>query len=104
MNKKKLMSKEELRESMNSKLDSILNAPLEPRDNPSWENLLKQEGFFETPKLRKQELPDAKKHQQISFIKSGIRILGYGALWWSLDIAVILLILSEIVGIGEELV
>ena len=52
----------------------------------------------------KQELPDARKHQQISFIKSGIRILGYGALWYSLDIAVILLILSEIVGIGEELV
>ena len=55
-------------------------------------------------KSKKQELPDAKKHQQISFIKSGIRILGYGALWYSLDIAVILLILSEIVGIGEELV
>ena len=54
--------------------------------------------------MKKQELPDARKHQQISFIKSGIRILGYGALWWSLDIAVILLILSEIVGIGEELV
>ena len=54
--------------------------------------------------MKKQKLPDAKKHQQISFIKSGIRILGYGALWYSLDIAVILLILSEIVGIGEELV
>jgi hypothetical protein len=52
----------------------------------------------------KQQLPDAKKHQIISFIKSGIRILGYGALWYSLDTAIILLILSEIVGIGEELV
>ena len=52
----------------------------------------------------KQQLPDAKKHQQISFVKSGIRILGYGALWFSLDTAVILLTLSEIVGIGEELV
>jgi len=51
-----------------------------------------------------QKIPDPKKHQQISFIKSGIRLLGYGALWFSLDIAVILLILSEIVGIGEELV
>ena len=50
------------------------------------------------------ELPDARLHQRVSFIKSGIRILGYGALWWSLDIAVILLILSEVVGIGEELV
>jgi|TARA_B110000046_G_scaffold28866_1_gene30069 hypothetical protein len=53
---------------------------------------------------KKQELPDARLHQRVSFIKSGIRILGYGALWWSLDIAVILLILSEVVGIGEELV
>jgi hypothetical protein len=52
----------------------------------------------------KQQLPDAKNHQIISFIKSGIRILGYGALWYSLDTAIILLILSEIVGIGEELV
>ena len=51
-----------------------------------------------------EHMPDQKLHQAISFIKSGIRILGYGALWYSLDIAVILLILSEIVGIGEELV
>jgi hypothetical protein len=55
-------------------------------------------------KVMKQQLPDAKKHQQISFIKSGIRLLGYGTLWFSLDIAVILLILSEVVGIKEELV
>ena len=50
------------------------------------------------------KMPNQKWHQIISFIKSGIRILGYGALWFSLDIAVILLILSEVVGIGEELV
>lgn len=54
--------------------------------------------------IKKQELPDAKKHQIISFIKSGIRILGYGFLWFSLDTAIILLILSEMVGIIEELV
>lgn len=48
--------------------------------------------------------PDTKKHQKISFIKSGIRILGYGLLWWSIDIAVVILILSEIVGIKEEMV
>ena len=51
-----------------------------------------------------QKIPDPKLHQKISFIKSSIRILGYGALWFSLNIAVILLILSEVVGIGEELV
>ena len=55
-------------------------------------------------KNKKQELPDAKKHQIISFVKSGIRILGYGFLWFSLDTAIILLILSEMVGIIEELV
>ena len=48
--------------------------------------------------------PDAKKHQIVSFIKSGIRILGYCFIPFSLVISAILLILSEIVGIIEELV
>ena len=48
--------------------------------------------------------PDAKKHQIVSFIKSGIRILGYGLLPFHLVASVIFLILSEIVGIIEELV
>ena len=50
------------------------------------------------------KLPDPKLHQQVSFIKSGIRILGYAALWGSIDIAATLLILSEVVGVYEELV
>jgi len=53
---------------------------------------------------KKQQLPDAKKHQQISFLKSFIRILGYISLCYSLDMAVGLLILSEGIGIIEELV
>ena len=52
----------------------------------------------------KQELPDARKHQIISFIKSGIRILGYILLPFDLTIAMGVLIVSEIVGIVEELV
>jgi len=48
--------------------------------------------------------PDAKKHQIISFIKSGIRILGYCFIPFNLVVASILLILSEVVGIIEELV
>jgi acyl CoA:acetate/3-ketoacid CoA transferase alpha subunit len=48
--------------------------------------------------------PDAKLHQIISFIKSGIRILGYGFLLFNLPVAIILLILSEGIGIIEELV
>jgi len=52
----------------------------------------------------KQELPDAKKHQIISFVKSGIRILGYMFLPFNIGVAVTLLIVSEAVGILEELV
>tara|TARA_R110000737_G_scaffold208691_1_gene226629 strand:+ start:2879 stop:3112 length:234 start_codon:yes stop_codon:yes gene_type:complete len=50
------------------------------------------------------QLPDAKKHQIISFIKSGIRILGYGLLIVNVPIAVGVLIFSEVIGIIEELV
>tara|TARA_Y100000389_G_C17262828_1_gene413880 strand:+ start:403 stop:609 length:207 start_codon:yes stop_codon:yes gene_type:complete len=51
-----------------------------------------------------QKLPDPKKHQIISFTKSGIRILGYGLLLYNVPIAVGVLILSEAIGIIEELV
>ena len=59
---------------------------------------------YSDTKVKVDKLPDPKLHQQISFIKSGIRILGYAALWWSIDIAATLLILSEVVGVYEELV
>ena len=48
--------------------------------------------------------PDAKKHQIISFIKSGVRIFGYILLTVDITSAVIVLILSEALGIFEELV
>ena len=48
--------------------------------------------------------PDPKWHKIISFIKSGIRIIGYGFIPFSLVTATILLILSEVIGIIEELV
>ena len=51
-----------------------------------------------------QKLPDARNHQMISFIKSGIRILGYILLPFDLTIAMGVLIFSEIIGIVEELV
>jgi hypothetical protein len=50
------------------------------------------------------KIPDPKLHQQISFIKSGVRILGYAAIPFSLGWAVVFLILSEVIGIIEELV
>tara|TARA_B100001564_G_C20397373_1_gene559551 strand:+ start:409 stop:585 length:177 start_codon:yes stop_codon:yes gene_type:complete len=53
---------------------------------------------------QKQQLPDAYLHQKISFFKSGVRILGYFFIPFSLVTATALLILSEVVGIFEELV
>ena len=51
-----------------------------------------------------EEYPDAKKHQIVSFIKSGVRLLGYIFLPFNLYIAMGILLISEIIGIVEELV
>lgn len=48
--------------------------------------------------------PDAKKHQIISFIKSGIRIIGYILIPFNLPWAAGVLVFSEIIGILEEMV
>ena len=50
------------------------------------------------------KLPDPKLHQIISFVKSGVRILGYLFIPLDLGAAVTLLVVSEAVGIIEELV
>ncbi len=49
-------------------------------------------------------MPDQKKHQIISFIKSGVRILGYCFIPFNLITATIILVLSEVIGILEEMV
>lgn len=49
-------------------------------------------------------MPDQKKHQIISFIKSGIRILGYCFIPFNLVTATVILVISEIIGIVEEMV
>ena len=51
-----------------------------------------------------QDYPDAKKHQIVSFIKSAIRILGYILIPFDLFWAAGILVISELVGIIEELV
>ena len=48
--------------------------------------------------------PNPKKHQQISFIKSALRITGYLALLINPLAAVAFLVISEALGIMEELV
>ena len=66
--------------------------------------------FIKTPlehdgiKIKGHKLPDPRKHQIISFIKSAIRIGGYIAIPFNLELAAIVLILSEMVGVAEELV
>lgn len=42
------------------------------------------------------------RHQTISFIKSGIRIVGYVYLVIDIGAAMVLLVTSEIIGILEE--
>jgi len=48
--------------------------------------------------------PDAKKHKIISFVKSAIRLIGYATILINIPAAVGILVLSEIIGIVEELV
>ena len=50
------------------------------------------------------QMPDQKWHRRISFFKSGIRIVGYVFIPFNLIAATTLLVVSEIVGIIEELV
>jgi predicted metalloenzyme YecM len=60
-----------------------------------------------SPNVEKEETlshPDARMHQIVSFIKSGIRILGYILIPFSLPWAAGILVASEVVGIIEELV
>ena len=61
-------------------------------------------GGLQNDSGHKQQLPDARKHQLVSFLKSGIRLLGYVFLPFDLTIAMGVLFFSEIVGIIEELV
>jgi hypothetical protein len=48
--------------------------------------------------------PDPKKHQQISFAKSILRIVGYVTLFINIPVAASILIASEALGVIEELV
>ena len=50
------------------------------------------------------KMPNQKWHQIVSFIKSGVRIVGYVLIPFDLVIAASVLVFSEIIGIVEELV
>ena len=76
---------------------------VESRKLRNEEYLLNRRSNIKTPS-KSVNYPDAKKHQIVSFIKSGIRIVGYIFIPFNLVVSAILLILSEVVGIIEELV
>lgn len=48
--------------------------------------------------------PDPKSHQRISFLKSAVRITGYVALPFGIGLATVILVISELIGVFEELV
>ncbi len=48
--------------------------------------------------------PDPRKHQLISFVKSAVRITGYILMPFNIVVAMVVLVLSELIGIVEELV
>ena len=50
------------------------------------------------------KLPDPRLHQLVSFIKSGVRLLGYAFIPFYPFIAMGVLLVSELIGIYEELV
>jgi len=50
------------------------------------------------------KMPNQKWHQIVSFIKSGVRIVGYILIPFDLVIAASVLVFSEVIGIIEEMV
>lgn len=50
------------------------------------------------------KMPNQKWHQIVSFTKSGVRIIGYCFIPFNLVVATIVLVLSEVIGIVEEMV
>ena len=81
---------EELTGQKNPLIDSIETIRVEPRMIINGKDIDK--------------IPNQKWHQIISFVKSGVRIVGYCFIPHNLIVATTLLILSEIIGIVEELV
>ena len=55
-------------------------------------------------KLQNGWVPDPRLHAIMSFIKSGVRIIGYGFLPFDIWVAAGLLIAAEAIGIVEEMV
>jgi hypothetical protein len=51
-----------------------------------------------------ESMPNQYWHKKISFIKSAVRIIGYGFIPFNLFVATLILIISEAIGVVEEMV
>jgi len=82
---------------------SIINPDLYSKINKKQIKYTKTLNKFE-PLVDIKHMPNQKWHKVVSFIKSGVRIVGYGFIPFNLTIACLVLILSEVIGIIEEMV
>jgi len=71
--------------------------------NPELYNKIKGKDIKFNTEIKKY-MPNQKWHRYVSFLKSGVRIVGYALIPFNLGWAVTFLILSEGIGIIEELV
>ena len=69
--------------------------------NPYYEELTGSKNPLVVSNIDK--MTNQKWHQIISFIKSGVRIVGYCFIPYNLVLATVLLVLSEVIGVVEEL-
>ena len=96
--RKRKMSDREIMDAKGYGRKSINNPELHSKLSNGWE-------YSDTKvKTTKNYMPDQKWHRYVSFIKSGVRIIGYGLIPFNLVLATGVLIFSEIIGIIEELV
>ena len=80
-------------------------------DRQSRENYLLNRVSDHKPANKAVNYPDAKLHQLTSFIKSAVRMIGYALIPfgfqftdYGLELAAVVLIFSEVIGVIEELV
>ena len=81
----------------------IMNSKRADNNTPP-SNTSKLMDYLSSKNADMHKIPDPHLHQLISFIKSGVRIVGYALIPFNLVWATVLLILSEVIGIIEELV
>lgn len=85
----------------------LLTEPVLPKDsiiNPEVYYKVKGSKSIDKQIKHLDKMPNQKWHQIISFIKSGVRLVGYGVIPFDLVVAAIVLGVSELIGILEELV